>query len=1269
MRKKIFIIHGKGVKNGLGAEGGGDLDTVGSNVFYNVWINNFIKEKENRDAVYGKDYEFEFVNYQAGISHLKIHKGSDVYLPDFPIDALSPRLKFQLVTDADEIKIKNTLSDIYDKLKINIYSLSDKIDTDIKDIFNSLINKIKNYFFERGKLELAALSYLLDIFNNILLIYNLNIKPFKSFFKGINFQLFKEDILSIINGKYFQDLKDKYNNAPEAIKNAFTELHKLLLSNLFKIKLSDNLIIAFIELLNVLIKLDEVITITEENIDKGDISTIKSIFNNTVKISSDTFERFAKSYNSIKDKNIKELTNRIYKDISNLTTILKKIRTIKTKNSENKIIVMLAEEESLSPVQNIDVTFKILRGKTSFIKSKNNEINIKTDKNGAANVDLKIPKDDKYYISITYDDLNYLIYTNIKNKDTLKDIEESDNVSTSDILNNEEESSIEKGSEPQRALKVALKLIAKDFEVLKKNDVRLIRIDDHHPWTKEILQLLLKFKEQGIIVEGVTMSGLERGIEQPKEEQKCGTDLIYESLVENKPYDNSGYKYLRYLAHVQDLHIKEDKMAILLSKLIGSGFSKIEMVQGLAETKSKKDLKKLIRKKGWEDIVDNYEKSLKEVLPRVEKNIIRVRLLKKPENNNYSSNLGKYSLLKPLSFFMKDNAAKKDFIKRLYAKNPENKVDIYMALSPFTDRKAGEAKINVASAINYLKDKYKMDYFFYCYGSMLMTTRRVNEKKSELNLSTLVAYVGTKADGGHAEAATGKPASNPDFPKKKFPRVNDYNFFEYAVYIGSKVADYAGMELYDVSEAKIRHYDRNTENVLPNFEEHLVKLNFTDSNNEKITFLTVKNVVAKTKYDPQLNFSAAVNYLLYRKKFIADYFVYFQGSNKVILRNLSDKKNRLNLNDFVKFFGDKNDSGYLKVGVAQPSANKNFPLNRLKFINTYNYMEYLYYFIEKISEFSKFQFINFDPLMPKNNSPEFKNKLMQIKNSIITYKFNFEKSNYSMLFAFSPKTDSFKSKDAFSYITTLAFLKSEVKPDLIFFTNGFLFSLQNLNNSLNIDLKLFAKNFTISNDFISKQYLTDKISSLLNDKNIFANKINEINFFTLADLIQNSMSSTYKFQPIEFKENYVITIPASNEIIIEKLFNTHKKRKLQINNEPIKSIVIIKIPYLEKNIRLTLNEIVTYFISRLKTFDYIFVIKDKNTLMIKNIDDENNSLDFDKLSKSFGSNKDIIGIKSAIFHPSLNKNFNKELFSNVTNENSLDFIEYLLKEAKGIELL
>jgi len=84
MRKKIFIIHGKGVNRGIGKEGGGDLDTVSSSAFYMVWAKNALKEELGREPVYGEDFEVDFINYSEGVSHLAVHSGCDIYLPDFP---------------------------------------------------------------------------------------------------------------------------------------------------------------------------------------------------------------------------------------------------------------------------------------------------------------------------------------------------------------------------------------------------------------------------------------------------------------------------------------------------------------------------------------------------------------------------------------------------------------------------------------------------------------------------------------------------------------------------------------------------------------------------------------------------------------------------------------------------------------------------------------------------------------------------------------------------------------------------------------------------------------------------------------------------------------------------------------------------------------------------------------------------------------------------------------------------------------------------------
>jgi len=64
-------------------EGGGDLDTVTSALFYTYWL----RQKAKTPPVYGRDYRYVYVNYHEGLGHLKAFAPANVYMADFPIGA------------------------------------------------------------------------------------------------------------------------------------------------------------------------------------------------------------------------------------------------------------------------------------------------------------------------------------------------------------------------------------------------------------------------------------------------------------------------------------------------------------------------------------------------------------------------------------------------------------------------------------------------------------------------------------------------------------------------------------------------------------------------------------------------------------------------------------------------------------------------------------------------------------------------------------------------------------------------------------------------------------------------------------------------------------------------------------------------------------------------------------------------------------------------------------------------------------------------------
>ncbi len=330
-----------------------------------------------------------------------------------------------------------------------------------------------------------------------------------------------------------------------------------------------------------------------------------------------------------------------------------------------------------------------------------------------------------------------------------------------------------------------------------------VRIDDHHPMGPEKFELLKHLKQEGLIGDYVMSGGLKGGEEQPKDLRTCGADLVHRAMLAGTPFDNPGLEELRRLAHQQDLHFIEDPddrehpdyLAIDLSKLIGSKYSRIDMVQRLMLVRSYAEMRGIMEASGWRAIVDQYEQALEESCPKLEQCMAMIEFMDpkdveaKRGGGGLMATLGK--LVKAITFGKIDLE-----ISSIKGSDPRLVSRIFMTLAPFQSRQ--EHRINIASALNYTKRFYRYDYFFFAWGSSLLSTRRFNEEDQKLNLSTLASKVGGPGDGGHPSAATCKPGSNPAWPAERFSKLNKNNFHEYARYIAGRIEAGTGMKIVSV---------------------------------------------------------------------------------------------------------------------------------------------------------------------------------------------------------------------------------------------------------------------------------------------------------------------------------------------------------------------------------------------------------------------------------------------------------------------------------------
>ena len=959
MRKKIFIIHGQGARDGIGRETGGDLDTIASNAFYTVWAKNAIKKELLKEPVPGADYDYDFINYSEGLNHLAVHKGCDVYIPDFPVDAFAARLKLIRIPDKSSAVLLNKFTrDLFD-FRIRITENSSAVAFKRKQIFNEAFNyvsKITDYK------EVSALKIANCVLSLIRLFLEVSLFAVKEestqkvkfetaqaaildAFAGARFHSAKKNILKLMTSDVKYDMSEIAEKKEEIL--AFDEAHNNDLTSRGRIGYTDEMLILAAETVSFLVRgYDDLRELPFDEKHRNAFSGIVSaIARELTDLFSDLKKKVAESSGIIGDADGK--LNEALREIDEAVKVINGLRDYrhpaKKKGGGFPVTVMLIEEATGRAVGGIDVAFERWKGKGKILDEAGCEIgekraSVATDEYGVASA-LYMPSadDENFQINVTYDGLHVMLFPG-------KAADETSSSAGGDYLPAEDEGEKEEfdktsGDTAGLAQKLSLTLIERMFRFLKENDVNVVSINDHHPYTPEVFELLMRLKSEGIIG-NVQVYAKPRGIDESDSEKKCGADLIYEERIKGKRWDNGGLQFLKDMAHVQDLHLpkkcwprsvdeKARALAIELSKLIGSSFNKIEMTSRLAEISSKKDLENIMTTSGWDKKVKEYEDGLAVVLPRTETNMLYLSLLKAPPAGDYSKNLLFTDKIKKIFMTPKRPEKKKLFLKKLYTNNPENHIKIMAVLSPFINAKKGETKINVASAINYLlyDRKYCADYFFYCYGSQIMTTRKPNAGDETINLSTLMQHIGTKADGGHKGAATCQPSSNPGFPKKRLLKVGDKNIIEFLYYIAGKIKEYyPSLELDGVCPVQAAGYAENYERALDKIKYGVVFYTFTKSVTEEIIKAALVKAPRISKNDGEDK--PGITQIIERvaRNYKPDYIFFLQGGmSGMVLYNFLDDRERLDLPDMARRIGWDEDGGSSRIAIATPKRNRRIP--------------------------------------------------------------------------------------------------------------------------------------------------------------------------------------------------------------------------------------------------------------------------------------------------------------------------------------------------------
>ncbi|MFB6356209.1 MAG: hypothetical protein ABEJ65_06810, partial [bacterium] len=252
----------------------------------------------------------------------------------------------------------------------------------------------------------------------------------------------------------------------------------------------------------------------------------------------------------------------------------------------------------------------------------------------------------------------------------------------------------------------------------------------------------------------------------------------------------------------------------------------------------------------------------------------------------------------------------------------------------------------VASALNYLTRRYTIDYFFYAYGSFLLTTRRVNEDAHEINLSTMVKKIGSPADGGHPSAATGSPETNPAFPEKRFESINDRNFAEYLYYITDIVEENTDLERIAIEEQYPDECEPGARAVLERLEKNVFNLKLRGT--EGVANVCVAKGVYTEDDEPSITVPMAFAYL--HDVYPMDYFFYVGSPSQLVMRNINDNSETLDLDEVARILGTFRDGGHPRAATCQPRFNPEFNENKFKYVNDKNISEFVKYLGKRIWE-------------------------------------------------------------------------------------------------------------------------------------------------------------------------------------------------------------------------------------------------------------------------------------------------------------------------------
>lgn len=328
----------------------------------------------------------------------------------------------------------------------------------------------------------------------------------------------------------------------------------------------------------------------------------------------------------------------------------------------------------------------------------------------------------------------------------------------------------------------------RDARALAARGCVIKRFEDHHPFTPAHRAMMDRLVADGC-VQFYALSGPETGQELAVADLMCGADMVHANTVSGRPWDSPGARRLREATHAEDFVTNRGELGRVLTDLIKGGVCKAELAQMMVASMRGDDLVERVRQRGWDNVAASWNESYKrnEETLRSHAHMLEI---KRPEIGTVEG--GGLAMGPGSDVPMPATPGTGD--------KSSDTVRILVALS--VRGQPGEPRIPTSRAVEFYARAFpEADYLFYCFGSSILVSRRLNSADVSINLGALMGQLGSAADGGHAGAAVCRPESNPAYPARLLGRVNQYTFREFARYLQFRLqeAGYQPLRIRDFS--------------------------------------------------------------------------------------------------------------------------------------------------------------------------------------------------------------------------------------------------------------------------------------------------------------------------------------------------------------------------------------------------------------------------------------------------------------------------------------